>query len=91
MTGKNIFETDGRNLSPTLRERFTADPEYRQQIAETIQYIDDFRRGRIAPARFAETMSTSDFPGLLGGVIDRTLLGGYRPYPTSYQDWCGIS
>ena len=90
MAGKSLFETDGHNLSPTLRERFDTDPEYRQKIAETIQFIDEFRRGRIARARFAETMSTSDFPGLLGGVIDRTLLGGYRPYPTSYQDWCSI-
>jgi len=90
MTGKNIFETDGRNLSPTLRERFDTDPAYRQKLVETMQFIDEFRRGRIARARFAEAMTTSDFPGLLGGVIDRTLLGGYRPYPTSYQDWCSI-
>ena len=90
MTGKTLFETDGHNLSPTLRERFDTDPEYRQKLVETMQFIDEFRRGRIARARFAETMSTSDFPGLLGGVIDRSLLGGYRPYPTSYQDWCSI-
>lgn len=90
MTGKTLFETDGHNLSPTLRERFDTDPEYRQKLVETMQFIDEFRRGRIARARFAETMTTSDFPGLLGGVIDRTLLGGYRPYPTSYQDWCSI-
>ena len=90
MAGKSLFETDGHNLSPTLRERFDTDPEYRQKLVETMQFIDEFRRGRIARARFAETMSTSDFPGLLGGVIDRTLLGGYRPYPTSYQDWCSI-
>ena len=90
MTEKTMFETDGHNLSPTLRERFDTDPEYRQKLVETMQFIDEFRRGRIARARFAETMSTSDFPGLLGGVIDRTLLGGYRPYPTSYQDWCSI-
>lgn len=90
MADKSLFETDGHNLSPTLRERFDTDPEYRQKLVETMQFIDEFRRGRIARARFAETMSTSDFPGLLGGVIDRTLLGGYRPYPTSYQDWCSI-
>lgn len=90
MIGKNLFETDGHNLSPTLRERFDTDPEYRQRLVETMQFIDEFRRGRIARARFAETMTTSDFPGLLGGVVDRTLLGGYRPYPTSYQDWCSI-
>ena len=90
MAGKSLFETDGHNLSPTLRERFDTDPEYRQKLVETMQFIDEFRRGRIARARFAETMSTSDFPGLLGGVIDRSLLGGYRPYPTSYQDWCSI-
>ena len=90
MAGKSLFETDGHNLSPTLRERFDTDPEYRQKLVETMQFIDEFRRGRIARARFAEAMTTSDFSGLLGGVIDRTLLGGYRPYPTSYQDWCSI-
>ena len=90
MTEKTMFETDGHNLSPTLRERFDTDPAYRQKLVETMQFIGEFRQGRIARARFAEAMTTSDFPGLLGGVIDRTLLGGYRPYPTSYQDWCSI-
>ena len=90
MTGKNIFETDGHNLSPTLRERFKNDPVYRQRIGEAILYIDDFRRGRISRARFAETMTTSDFPDLFDGILDRTLLGGYLPYPTSYGEWCKI-
>ena len=56
-----------------------------------MQFIDEFRRGTHRPAPGSRRpMTTSDFPGLLGGVIDRTLLGGYRPYPTSYQDWCSI-
>ena len=63
MAGKSLFETDGHNLSPTLRERFDTDPEYRQKLVETMQFIDEFRRGRIARARFAETMTTNDFPG----------------------------
>lgn len=91
MTGKNLFETDGHNLSPTLRERFDTDLGYRQKIVETMQFIDGFRRGRIARARFAETMSTGDFPNLLGGVIDRKLLGGYRPQPQTYESWCNIN
>ena len=88
---KTMFETDGRNISPTLRERFATDPAYRQKIAETVRYLDDYQNGRIAPARFAEAMTTGDLPGLLGGVIDRTLLAGYEIPETSYQDWCKIN
>jgi hypothetical protein len=83
-------DNDGKNLSRSLREKFGTDPAYRQKLVETMKFVDDYRNGRVARARFAETMTTSDFPGLLGGVIDRTLLGGYRSYPTSYQDWCSI-
>ena len=81
----------GTNISQNLRRKFEADAEYRQRLVETMQFIRDTQAGRIAPARFAEAMTTSDFPILLGGIMDRTLLGGYREYPASYEMWCKIN
>jgi len=78
----------GTNISQNLRRKFEADADYRQRLVETMQFIRDTQAGRIAPARFAEAMTTSDFPILLGGIMDRTLLGGYREYPASYEMWC---
>ena len=81
----------GTNISQNLRRKFEADADYRQRLVETMQFIRDTQAGRIAPARFAEAMTTSDFPILLGGIMDRTLLGGYREYPASYEMWCKIN
>ena len=86
----NLFG-DGTNISQNLRRKFEADADYRQRLVETMQFIRDTQAGRIAPARFAEAMTTSDFPILLGGIMDRTLLGGYREYPASYEMWCKIN
>ena len=86
----NLFD-GGTNISQRLRQRFEADTEYRQHLAETMQFIREYRAGHVAPARFREAMTTSDFPILLGGVIDRTLLGGYREYPASFEMWCKIN
>ena len=86
----NLFD-GGTNISQRLRQRFEADTEYRQRLAETMQFIREYRAGHVAPARFREAMTTSDFPILLGGVIDRTLLGGYREYPASFEMWCKIN
>jgi hypothetical protein len=81
----------GTNISQRLRQRFEADADYRQRLVETMRFVRDTQAGRIAPARFAEAMTTSDFPILLGGIMDRTLLGGYREYPASYEMWCKIN
>ena len=81
----------GTNISQNLRRKFEADADYRQRLVETMQFIRDTQAGRIAPARFAEAMTTSDFPILLGGIMDRTLLGGYREYHASYEMWCKIN
>ena len=81
----------GTNISQNLRRKFEADAEYRQRLVETMRFVRDTQAGRIAPARFAEAMTTSDFPILLGGIMDRTLLGGYREYPASYEMWCKIN
>lgn len=86
----NLFD-GGTNISQNLRRKFEADAEYRQRLVETMRFIRDTQAGRIAPARFAEAMTTSDFPILLGGIMDRTLLGGYREYPASYEMWCKIN
>ena len=86
----NLFD-GGTNISQNLRRKFEADAEYRQRLVETMRFVRDTQAGRIAPARFAEAMTTSDFPILLGGIMDRTLLGGYREYPASYEMWCKIN
>jgi hypothetical protein len=85
----NLFG-DGKSISQTHRQRFEADAEYRQRLVETTRFVRDTQAGRIAPARFAEAMTTSDFPILLGGIFDLALLGGYREYPASYEMWCKI-
>ena len=84
------FETDEKSVSMSMRARFESDAAYRTRIAETVKYMTAYQSGYVSPAKFAETMTTSDFPNLFGGVIDRTLLGGYRAAPSSYQDWCSI-
>jgi len=82
---------EGTNISQNLRRKFQEDAEYRAQIAKTMGFIRSYREGRVAPMRFREAMTTSDFPQLLGGIIDRSLLGGYRMFPTSYEMWCSIN
>ena len=85
-----LFEGDA-NLSTGFRRKFANDSDYRGRLTEAMRFVKGIREGQIARARFAEAMSTSDFPLLLGGIVDRTLLGGYRECPSSYEMWCSIN
>jgi len=88
---QNIFRQDGvsvRSLYDTMSEAQKV--EHNRKLSEAMRFVRAFREGRIAPVRFREAMTTSDFPYLFGDVIDRTLLGAYQMYPSSYQSWCKI-
>jgi hypothetical protein len=54
-----------------------SDPAYLARLAEATGFIADVMGGRIPAYRLREALSTSDFPLLMGDVLDRQMLGRY--------------
>jgi hypothetical protein len=52
-------------------------PAYLAQLAEATSFLADVMDGRIPAYRLQEALSTSDFPLLMGDVLDRQMLGRY--------------
>lgn len=62
--------------------RFRDRPGYDRLFAEGLSLIERVLEGsRIAALRMSEAMSTSDFPLVLGDILDRTIVGQFREYP----------
>jgi len=70
--------TDGRGVRSLRRE----DPRYKRALTEAAVLVDDVFQGRRPLYRLQEAMSTSDFPLLFGDIIDRSMLGKYREWPS---------
>lgn len=88
-TVQRVFADDGvsvRSLFGQMDEAKRA--EHNRKVTETMRFVRAYQEGRIAPVRFREAMTTSDFPYLFGDVIDRTLLGAYQMFPSSWEMWC---
>ncbi len=69
------------------RQKARLMPDYKRRLAKAAQFLEGVRRGRIPYHHFREAMTTDDFPLLFGDVIDRTMLGNYREWPNSWQNY----
>jgi hypothetical protein len=71
---------DGRGIRSMRRD----DPRYQRSLAEANDLYTDVLSGRRPMHYLEEAMSTSDFPLLMGDIIDRSLLGYYNEWPTAW-------
>jgi hypothetical protein len=55
------------------------------ELAEAQQFLNDIRTGRRKYWQFEEAMSTSDFPVLMGDILDRQLVGNYQSIEPTWQ------
>jgi hypothetical protein len=72
---------DGRGVRSMRRD----DPRYQRSFAEALSLYSGVIEGRAPMYRLQEAMSTSDFPLLMGDIIDRSLLGYYNEWPTAWR------
>jgi hypothetical protein len=72
---------DGRGVRSMRRD----DPRYQRSFAEALALYSGVIEGRAPMYRLQEAMSTSDFPLLMGDIIDRSLLGYYNEWPTAWR------
>lgn len=60
------------------------DPAYLARLAEFAGFLADIMDGRRPTYWLQEAMSTSDFPILMGDILDRQLLARYREWPVTW-------
>lgn len=60
------------------------DPAYLARLAEVAGFVADVLEGKRDPYWLREAMSTSDFPLLMGDILDRQLLARYREWPVTW-------
>src|SRR5690554_2838568 len=75
-TMTRIFGED----SATRQIRRSAD--WNRRVIETANFMADVQEGRSPRWLFWEAMTRSDFPLLLGDVMNRQLLGEYTQWPS---------
>lgn len=80
-----VIEASGQRLSG---RRTT--PEREARIAEAAEFLADVLDGRRSTFWLQEALSTSDFPLLMGDILDRQLLGRYNEIPATYRSYCRI-
>src|SRR5690348_5667616 len=71
-----------------LRSRQNADPRYLSQLAEAARLISRARTNRYDAFLLQEAMSTSDFPLLMGDILDRQLLANYQISQPNWLAYC---
>src|SRR5690606_22214558 len=98
MTGADLFElretllTDASRLEAILKESGQHirthsrhdDPRYLMRLAEVSELVANVLDGRVDPYWLKESMATSDFPLLMGDILDRQLLARYREWPITW-------
>lgn len=65
-------------------------PHWERKVAEAAKLIADCLSGRKPDYYLREAMTTSDFPGLMGDVLYRQMLGNYQPWPVTYPRWAYV-
>lgn len=71
-----------------LRSRQNANPRYLSQLAEAARLISRARTNRYDAFLLQEAMSTSDFPLLMGDILDRQLLANYQISQPNWMAYC---
>lgn len=57
---------------------------HQKKLATTLRFIEALQNGDMSQTQFKEAMTTSDFPVLMGDLMDRQLLGAYRAAPATW-------
>lgn len=70
------------------RSRHNNDPRYLARLAEAAGFLADVQAGRVSSFWFEESLSTSDFPYLMGDILDRQLLARYQEIPAVWEAYC---
>lgn len=65
--------------------RIQAGRHSEQELAEAAQFLGEIRSGKRKFWQFEEAMSTSDFPVLMGDILDRQLVGSYQSIDPTWQ------
>jgi hypothetical protein len=64
-------------------------PHYRVRLEEAQRLVDRVLTGnRWAALQFQEAMTTSDFNGYFGDILDRSVLAAYAECPYSWDQYC---
>lgn len=71
----------------TRASRRRSDPQHMTRVAEAAELIRDVLSGHRPYYLLAEAMTTSDFPYLMGDVLDRQLLGRYAETPVTWPNY----
>jgi hypothetical protein len=58
------------------------------RVAEAAEFLNDVIAGKRPSYLLQEALSTSDFPLLMGDILDRQLLGNYTAFSPSWQNYC---
>lgn len=82
-TLEEILKSSGARLS-----RRNTDPAYVARVSEAAEFIADVMSGHRPSYLLQEALSTSDFPLLMGDVLDRQLLGNYASFQPTWQNYC---
>lgn len=80
---RNLFAGDGKRV----RESREKTRKYKQGLVEASRFLNDIYSGRRPLHHMQEALSTSDFPILLGDILDRQLLASYKEYPADYLSY----
>lgn len=57
---------------------------HQKKLVTALNFIEALQQGDITQRQFKEAMTTSDFPILMGDLMDRQLLGAYRAAPSTW-------
>jgi hypothetical protein len=76
------------SVSGTRLSRRNTDAAYVARVAEAAEFVADVVAGKRPSYLLQEAMSTSDFPLLMGDVLDRQLLGNYTAFQPTWQNYC---
>lgn len=82
-TLEQLLASSGARLS-----RRNAEAGYVARVAEAAEFLADVVCGRRPAYLLQEALSTSDFPYLMGDVLDRQMLGNYTAFTPSWQNYC---
>lgn len=66
------------------------DPDYIEKLGEAANFLCDVLDGRTDPYFLKEALSTSDFPILMGDILDRQLLGRYNEIQPVYRQYARV-
>jgi hypothetical protein len=79
----DVLKATGARLS-----RRNTDAAYVAQVSEAAEFLSDVMSGHRPAYLLQEALSTSDFPLLMGDVLDRQLLGNYTSFQPTWQNYC---